>query len=86
MAEGTSVGRRSTRCWSSGESRATPHTILDMDTENKARGSLAHFFPTARKITMHTPGGLDGFVDVLNEGASIGLAPISLTGVIEDSR
>jgi MinD-like ATPase involved in chromosome partitioning or flagellar assembly len=25
-----------------------PHILLDLDTENKARGSLAHFFPQAR--------------------------------------
>ena len=41
------------------------YTLLDLDTENKTRGSLAHFFPQARKVNIHTAEGLDAFVDVL---------------------
>jgi len=52
----------------------TPHTLLDLDTENKARGSLAHFFPGARKVDIHTSEGLDSFVDVLDEGTPIVIA------------
>ncbi len=51
-----------------------PHTLLDLDTENKARGSLAHFFPHARKVNIHTSEGLDAFVDVLDEGTPIVIA------------
>ena len=49
----------------------TPHSLLDLDTENKARGSLAHYFPEARKTDIHTSEGLDAFVDVLDEGMPI---------------
>jgi Mrp family chromosome partitioning ATPase len=42
------------------------YTLLDLDTENKARGSLTHFFPEARKVNIHTSEGLDAFVDVLD--------------------
>ncbi|HEX4166646.1 MAG TPA: hypothetical protein VHZ55_14355 [Bryobacteraceae bacterium] len=52
----------------------TPHTLLDLDTENKARGSLAHYFPQARKVNIHTSDGLDSFVDVLDEDAPIVIA------------
>jgi hypothetical protein len=52
----------------------TPHALLDLDTENKARGSLAHFFPAARKVNIHTSEGLDSFVDVLDDGAPIVIA------------
>jgi MinD-like ATPase involved in chromosome partitioning or flagellar assembly len=52
----------------------TPHTLLDLDTENKARGSLAHYFPEARKVNIHTSEGLDSFVDVLDEGTPIVIA------------
>jgi MinD-like ATPase involved in chromosome partitioning or flagellar assembly len=60
--------------------KRTPHIILDMDTENKARGSLAHFFPGARKINMHAPDGLDTFVDVLDEGTPIVVADMGAGG------
>jgi hypothetical protein len=62
------------------QNQAIPLTILDMDTENKARGSLAQFFPTARKINMHTPDGLDAFVDVLDEGTPIVVADLGAGG------
>jgi hypothetical protein len=51
-----------------------PYTLLDLDTENKARGSLAHFFPDARKVNIHTSEGLDAFIDVLDEGSGIVIA------------
>ena len=51
-----------------------PHILLDLDTENKARGSLAHFFPQARKVNIHTSEGLDSFIDVLDEGTPIVIA------------
>jgi len=37
-----------------------PVKLLDLDTENKARGSLTHFFRGAvPKVNIHTPAGLD---------------------------
>jgi MinD-like ATPase involved in chromosome partitioning or flagellar assembly len=52
----------------------TPHTLLDIDTENKARGSLSHYFPQASKVNIHTSEGLDAFVDVLDDGTPIVIA------------
>jgi MinD-like ATPase involved in chromosome partitioning or flagellar assembly len=50
-------------------------TLLDLDTENKARGSLKHFFDgTVTKVDVHTPAGLDAFVDHLDGGTPIILA------------
>jgi MinD-like ATPase involved in chromosome partitioning or flagellar assembly len=50
-------------------------TLLDLDTENKQRGSLKHFFDgTVTKVNIHTPAGLDAFVDHLEGGAEIILA------------
>ena len=54
--------------------KATPFTLLDLDTENKSRGSLGHFFPEARKVNIHTSQGLDTFVDVLDEGKPLVIA------------
>jgi len=52
-----------------------PVTLLDLDTENKARGSLKHFFNgTVTKVDVHTPAGLDAFVDHLDSGTRIILA------------
>jgi MinD-like ATPase involved in chromosome partitioning or flagellar assembly len=52
-----------------------PITLLDLDTENKARGSLKHFFNgTVTKVNVHTPAGLDAFIDHLDDGAPIILA------------
>jgi MinD-like ATPase involved in chromosome partitioning or flagellar assembly len=52
-----------------------PVTLLDLDTENKARGSLKHFFNgTVTKVDVHTPAGLDSFVDHLDGGTPIILA------------
>ena len=44
-----------------------PLKLLDFDTENKARGSLTHFFGgRVPKINIHTPAGLDSFIDELS--------------------
>ena len=52
-----------------------PVTLLDLDTENKTRGSLKHFFNgTVTKVDVHTPAGLDAFVDHLDGGTPIILA------------
>lgn len=52
-----------------------PFTLLDLDTENKSRGSLKHYFNgLARKINIHTEAGLDMFIDSLSEGAPVVLA------------
>lgn len=52
-----------------------PVTLLDLDTENKARGSLKHFFNgTVTKVDVHTPTALDAFVDHLDRGTPIILA------------
>lgn len=49
--------------------------LLDLDTENKTRGSLSHYFNrAATKVDIHTAAGLDMFVDHLESGASILLA------------
>ena len=57
------------------EANEIPFTLLDLDTENKARGSLKHFFNgSVAKVNIHTPAGLDGFVDHLESGAAIILA------------
>jgi len=52
-----------------------PVTLLDLDTENKARGSLTHFFAgRVPKLNIHTPEGLDAFLDYLDNGPPIVLA------------
>jgi hypothetical protein len=52
-----------------------PFTLLDLDTENKARGSLKHFFNGfVTKVNIHTPAGLDTFIDHLESGTGIILA------------
>lgn len=52
-----------------------PVTLLDLDTENKARGYLKHFFDgTVTKVDVHTPAGLDAFIDHLDGGTPIILA------------
>ena len=52
-----------------------PAKLLDLDTENKARGSLAHFFHgEVPKVNINTPAGLDAFVDELNDGPPVILA------------
>lgn len=52
-----------------------PVKMLDLDTENKARGSLTHFFGgRVPKVNINTPAGLDAFVDHLSEGVPVILA------------
>jgi hypothetical protein len=52
-----------------------PIQLLDLDTENKSRGSLAHFYGNrVPKLNIHTPAGLDGFIDHLSDGAPVILA------------
>ncbi len=52
-----------------------PVKLLDLDTENKARGSLVHFFgERASKVNIHTPAGLDAFVDHLADSEPVILA------------
>lgn len=46
--------------------------LLDLDTENKTRGSLSHYFnKAATKVNIHMAAGLDTFIDYLENGASI---------------
>jgi hypothetical protein len=54
--------------------QGTPHALIDMDSENKSKGSLKHFFPQARKTNVQQARGLDEFVNVLEEGAPIVVA------------
>ena len=57
------------------EANHIPCTLLDLDTENKARGSLKHYFNgSVSKVNINTPAGLDAFVDYLDSGAPIILA------------
>lgn len=50
---------------------------LDLDTENKVKGSFCHFFPaTARKIDIQTRAGLDVFIDCADQEAPIILADL----------
>ncbi len=56
------------------ENKKAPLALIDMDSENKNRGSLAHFFPQARKANIQRARGLDDFVHVLDEGAPIVVA------------
>lgn len=52
-----------------------PCTLLDLDTENKKKGSFAHFFPDrAMKIDINTPAGLDAFIDNADREPDIILA------------
>jgi MinD-like ATPase involved in chromosome partitioning or flagellar assembly len=59
--------------WFDGNS--IPAQLLDLDTENKARGSLSHFYgERAPKVNIHTPAGLDAFVDYLSDGSPVIIA------------
>jgi hypothetical protein len=52
-----------------------PVKLLDLDTENKARGSLTHFFGgRVPKVNIHSHAGLDAFIDHLADGAPVVLA------------
>lgn len=52
----------------------TSYTLLDLDIENKNKGSLHHFYPAAQKVNVNTPAGLDAFVDLLDENAPVLMA------------
>src|SRR5271154_1141135 len=57
------------------EENSIPVKLLDLDTENKSRGSLTHFFGgQVPKGNIHTPAGLDAFVDELTDGPPVILA------------
>ena len=50
---------------------------LDLDTENKVKGSLSHFYPGAsHKIDIHTRAGLDAFIDYADGEAPLLLADL----------
>jgi MinD-like ATPase involved in chromosome partitioning or flagellar assembly len=49
-------------------------SLIDMDSENKSRGSLTHFFPEARKTNIHRERGMDGLMFALEEGTHIVVA------------
>jgi MinD-like ATPase involved in chromosome partitioning or flagellar assembly len=52
-----------------------PVKLLDLDTENKARGSLTHFFGgQVPKVNIHSPAGLDAFIDYLSDVTPVVLA------------
>ena len=52
-----------------------PIQLLDLNTENKSRGSLAHFYGNQiPKLNIHTPAGLDGFIDRFTDDAPVILA------------
>src|SRR5260370_41582903 len=53
------------------EVNQTPFTLLDLDTGNKARVSLKHFFNgSVANVNIHTPAVLAAFVDHLESGLS----------------
>jgi hypothetical protein len=57
------------------ETNRIPVKLLDLDTENKARGSLTHFFGgQVPKVNVHSPAGLDAFIDQLANGSPVVLA------------
>jgi MinD-like ATPase involved in chromosome partitioning or flagellar assembly len=57
------------------DNNGIPAQLLDLDTENKSRGSLSHFYGSrAPKINIHTPAGLDAFVDYVSEGSPVIIA------------
>lgn len=57
------------------DSHGIPYTLLDLDTENKARGSLTNYFrEKTRKVNIHTSEGLDAFIDALDEATPIVIA------------
>jgi len=58
-----------------------PVKMLDLDIENKACGSLTHFFSgRVPKINIHTPAGLDAFIDRLSDGVPVILADMADAG------
>ena len=58
--------------------RGIAATLFDCDTENKQRGSLSHFFPSAEKLDIRAERGLDRFVDIaLVADARVALADLA---------
>jgi MinD-like ATPase involved in chromosome partitioning or flagellar assembly len=52
-----------------------PCTLLDLDIENKKKGSFSHFYPDrAAKIDINTPAGLDAFIDQADKEPDVILA------------
>jgi curved DNA-binding protein CbpA/Mrp family chromosome partitioning ATPase len=67
------------------EANQIPLKMLDLDIENKACGSLTHFFGgRVPKINIHTPAGLDAFVDHLGEDSPVILADMGAGQVAHD--
>lgn len=57
------------------DSHQIPAKLLDLDSENKARGSLKHYFDgIVTKVNIHTAAGLDALIDYLSDGSPIILA------------
>ena len=54
--------------------QGAPVALIAMDSENKSHGSLAHFFPEAKKTNIQTERGLDGLLFALAEGTPIVVA------------
>ncbi len=49
-------------------SKGLPTAILDLDTENKTKGSLVHFFPEiSKKLSIHGGRGLDVLLDHIDQ-------------------
>ena len=53
---------------------AIPVVLRDLDTENKTKGGLQHFYSDAEKINVHARGGLDSFFDTADINESVVLA------------
>ncbi len=59
------------------EARQVPYSLLDLDTENKVRGSLTHYFrDKTKKVDIHTSEGLDSLVQALDKDTPIVLADL----------
>jgi MinD-like ATPase involved in chromosome partitioning or flagellar assembly len=57
------------------EARQIPYSLLDLDTENKVRGSLTQYFrDKTRKVNIHTGEGLNAVVQALDQDTPIVLA------------
>lgn len=53
-------------------SKGYPTTVLDLDTENKTKGSLVHFFPEiSKKVSIHDGRGLDVLLDHIEQNPII---------------
>ena len=59
------------------EARQVRYSLLDLDTENKVRGSLTHYFrDKAQKVNIHTSNGFDAVLDILDQDTPIVLADL----------